>query len=554
MKPYLSPLQRARVAYQPGLPRILAGSPARVAVRFGKAASGGKDAEAILRLFPHTARLKPVAFTAGKPPASLCRPFRAAVVFSGGQAPGGHNVVAGLFDALKRLNRKNALFGFLGGPSGLVEGRRIEITARLLEAYRNTGGFHLIGSGRTKIEKPEQFEAVGRNLSAAGITALVVVGGDDSNTNAAMLAEYFLDKGSPVRVVGCPKTIDGDLKNDAVEVSFGFDTACRVYAELAGNVARDCLSAKKYWHFIRLMGRSASHIALEVALKVRPNLCLISEEAAAGKWTLEETVDRVARLVADRAAAGKNYGVVLVPEGLLEFLPDMKALITELNELLADGNASRELEGAADRASRVVERLGEKSRRAFQALPPSLQLQLLAERDPHGNVQVSKIETEKLLMEAVALRLHQWRKEGRYTGNFSAQGHFFGYEGRCADPSNFDADYCYSLGAVAAFLAAAGLTGYLASVRDLLKPAARWRAGGVPLAALLNLERRHGKDKPVIRKALVDLKGAPFRAFVRMRGHWALEDAYASPGPLQFWGPREVAYAVPETLRLERGG
>ncbi|HUO58291.1 MAG TPA: diphosphate--fructose-6-phosphate 1-phosphotransferase [bacterium] len=549
----VSSLQAARAAYKPKLPKVLSGNPSKVAVKIGKATHSIADQDAIRGFFPRTYGQPEVFFAPGKASSSMKKPLKVALVLSGGQAPGGHNVVAGLFDGLKKLNKKNTLTGYLGGPSGLVDNKKMEITSKLMEGYRNTGGFDIIGSGRTKLESKEQFEAVHKNLAAAGIGTLVVVGGDDSNTNAAVLAEYFKAQEIDIRVIGCPKTIDGDLKNHQIEVSFGFDTATKVYAELAGNVGRDCLSAKKYWHFIKVMGRSASHIALEVALKVHPNVCLISEEVAANKWTLEEVVEQVARVVDDRAARKMNYGVVLVPEGLLEFVPEMKGLISELNEMLAHNAEFEKLESANEKVEFVKQRLADGSKRAFHSLPHSIQVQLLADRDPHGNVQVSKIETEKLLIEAVDIKLKHWKKEGRFQGKFSGQGHFFGYEGRCADPSNFDADYCYALGYTAAYLAAAGLTGYLSSARDLLKPAAQWKAGGVPLTMMMNVERRHGKDKPVIQKALVDLDGKPFRTFEARRAQWAMEDDYASPGPIQFWGPSEVADAVPETLRLERG-
>ena len=553
MKSNVSPLQGARAAYRPKLPKALAGSPSKVALKTGKKSRPVSDAEAVEKIFVTTYGQPEVSFAAGKAPASFKKPIKVALVLSGGQAPGGHNVVAGLFDGLKKLNRKNSLTGYLGGPSGLAENKKMEITEKLLVGYRNTGGFDIIGSGRTKLETQDQFEAVRKNLEAAGITALVVVGGDDSNTNAAVLAEHFKAQGHNIRVIGCPKTIDGDLKNEQIEVSFGFDTATKVYAELAGNVGRDCLSAKKYWHFIKVMGRSASHIALEVALKVHPNLCLISEEVAAHQWTLEQIVEQVAHVVAGRAARKMNYGVALVPEGLLEFIPEVKKLIGELNDLLAHNAEFEKLESAQEKIDFVGDQLSGESKGAFATLPHSIQVQLLADRDPHGNVQVSKIETEKLLIEAVDLKLRHWKREGKYQGKFSGQGHFFGYEGRCADPSNFDADYCYSLGFTAAYLVGAGLTGYLSSVRGLLKPAAQWKAGGVPLTMMMNMERRHGKDKPVIQKALVDLKGKPFKAFAACRQSWALEDDFTSPGPIQFWGPAEVADAVPETLRLERG-
>jgi pyrophosphate--fructose-6-phosphate 1-phosphotransferase len=553
MKSNLSPLQSARASYKPKLPQVLAGNLAKVAVKLGKPTRSISDQQAIQKLFLQTYGQAEVSFVSGKGSSSMKKPVKVAVVLSGGQAPGGHNVVAGLFDGLKKLNKKNTLTGYLGGPSGLVENKKIEITEKLLLAYRNTGGFDIIGSGRTKLETHEQFEMVHRNLVSAGIAALVVVGGDDSNTNAAVLGEYFKAHHIPIQVVGCPKTIDGDLKNEQIEVSFGFDTATKVYAELAGNVGRDCLSAKKYWHFIKVMGRSASHIALEVALKARPNLCLISEEVAAEQWTLAQITEQVAKAVADRAANKKNYGVLLIPEGLLEFIPEIKKLIDELNDLLAHHPEFEHMQSADHKIAFVKDNLGEESKAAFKSLPHSIQIQLLADRDPHGNVQVAKIETEKLLIEAVEHQLKHWKREGKYHGKFSGQAHYFGYEGRCADPSNFDADYCYSLGFTASYLLAAGLTGYLSSVRDLLKPAFQWKAGGVPLTMMMNLERRHGKNKPVIQKALVDLKGKPFKALAAKRRQWAMEDDYTSPGPIQFWGPTVVADAVPETLRLERG-
>lgn len=547
----ISPLQAARAAYTPKLPKVL--SAKSVAVRKGKPTKSVADSADIKKLFPHTYGQPEVSFAAGANGVKTPRPIKVALVLSGGQAPGGHNVVAGLYDGLKKLNRKNELFGFLGGPSGLVEDRNIPITDDLLAGYRNTGGFDIIGSGRTKLESEEQFLAVRDNFRKAGITALVVVGGDDSNTNAALLAEWFQRNNEPVCVVGVPKTIDGDLKNGQIEVSFGFDTATKVYSELVGNVERDCLSAKKYWHFIKVMGRSASHIALETALKCHPNVCLISEEVAEQQWTLDEVTERVARVVAERASRKKYYGVAVIPEGLVEFIPEIKRLIGELNDVLAGNAAFEKLESVSEKESFVCSRLSPASREAFMALPHGIQSQLLADRDPHGNVQVSRIETEKLLMETVEAKLRKWKKEGKFSGKFSALPHFFGYEGRCAAPSNFDADYCYTLGFTASHLAAAGFTGYLSNVRDLLKPAAQWKCGGVPLTMMMNLERRHGKDKPVILKALVDLKGKPFAAFSAERARWAAEDAYTPPGPIQYWGPSAVADAVPLTLQLEKG-
>jgi pyrophosphate--fructose-6-phosphate 1-phosphotransferase len=548
MKTVVSPLTAARSAYSPKLPKVL--SIASVAIKKGKPTKSIADQSAIQQLFPRTYGQSEVTFVPGKG-LKCAKPIQVALVLSGGQAPGGHNVVAGLYDGLKKLNKKNRLFGYLGGPSGLLENKRVEITDKLLASYRNTGGFDIIGSGRTKLESAEHIETVAKNLKAAKVNALVIVGGDDSNTNAAMLAEFFADRGDDICVVGCPKTIDGDLKNQQIEVSFGFDTATKVYAELTGNVERDCLSAKKYWHFIKVMGRSASHIGLEVALKCRPNVCVISEEVAANKWTLAQVTEQIAQIVADRATQKKNYGVALIPEGLLEFIPEMKKLIGVLNDDLAENMEFGMLETSAAKIEFVQSRLTGDVLQAFQALPPSIQAQLLADRDPHGNVQVSKIETEKLLMEAVEIKLKEWKKTGKFNGKFSTQGHFFGYEGRCAAPSNFDADYCYALGFNASYLLAAGLTGYLSSVRDLLKPAAHWRAGGVPLTAMMNMERRHGKEKPVILKALVDLKGKPFKAFAAERAAWAKNDVYTAPGPIQYWGPTTVADIVPETLRLE---
>ncbi len=552
MKLNLPYLKIARSGYEPKYPKTFSGNPSKVAIHTGKTTKSIRDQAEIRKLFPHTYGQPEVTFVPGKAPVSLKKEIHVALVLSGGQAPGGHNVVAGLFDGLKKLNSRNKLAGYLGGPSGLIENKKIEITEKLLADYRNTGGFDIIGSGRTKLENPEQFDAVHQNLAKAGISALVVVGGDDSNTNAAVLAEYFKAHRVPIHIIGCPKTIDGDLKNQQIEVSFGFDTATKVYAELAGNVGRDCLSAKKYWHFIKVMGRSASHIALEVALKVHPNICLISEEVASNQWTLDQIVEQVCRVVADRAADKKNYGIAVIPEGLLEFIPEMKKLIGELNELLAHNAEFEKLETQPEKVIFVEDRLSEESKKAFQSLPHSIQIQLLADRDPHGNVQVSKIDTEKLLLEAVEIKLKQWKQQGKYGGKFSSQGHFFGYEGRCAAPSNFDSDYCYSLGFTSAYLVAGGLTGYISSVRNLLKPAALWKAGGVPLTMMMNLERRHGKEKAVIQKALVDLKGKPFKAFAALRKKWEVEDDYASPGPIQFWGPSEVADSVPETLRLER--
>jgi pyrophosphate--fructose-6-phosphate 1-phosphotransferase len=547
----LSPLQTERLAYAPKLPDALKGAAKKISVKLGKATKSVADQAAIKKLFPHTYGAPEAKFTAGKGSLNL-EPIKVGVVLSGGQAPGGHNVVSGLYDGLKALNSKNKLYGFLGGPSGITDNKTLEFTDKIIDAYRNTGGFDIIGSGRTKLESKEQFDACAANMKKLGISALVVIGGDDSNTNAAVLAEYFAANGMGINVIGCPKTIDGDLKNEQIEISFGFDTATKTYSELIGNVQRDCLSAKKYWHFIKLMGRSASHIGLECALKCQPNIALISEEIAAKKQTLVQICDEIATVVVERAAQGKNYGIVLVPEGLVEFVPEMKALIAELNELLSHEEATfSKLQGDQARVDFVAGHLSALSKMAFQSLPMGIKAQLLAERDPHGNVQVSRIETEKLLMEMVGARVDELKKAGKSKAKYSPLGHFFGYEGRCAFPSNFDADYCYALGFNAAYLVGAGLTGYISSVQDLTKAAKGWVCGGTPLTSMMNVERRHGADKPVIKKALVELDGKPFKAFAKKRAAWAQEDAYLFPGAIQYWGPSSVADLVTETLKLE---
>ena len=548
----ISPLQKARLAFKPVLPEVLKLKASAISLKKGKPSQSIADQAAIKALFPKTYGQPEVSFAKGKGSLSV-KPMKIGVVLSGGQAPGGHNVLSGLFDGLKKLNKKNQLYGFLGGPSGISDNKVVEITQKLIDAYRNTGGFDIIGSGRTKLETEEQFKACEKNMKSLGISALVVVGGDDSNTNAAVLAEYFAAKNSGIRVVGAPKTIDGDLKNEQIETSFGFDTATKVYSELIGNVSRDCLSAKKYWHFIKLMGRSASHIGLECALKTHPNVCLISEEVAAKKQTLDQVTEQIAASVASRAAAGKNYGIVLIPEGLVEFIPEIKSLIAELNDLLAhDEAAFNKLSTAKEKIDFVRSRLDAGSKSAFDSLPEEIQGQLLADRDPHGNVQVSRIETEKLLMGTVAAKLAKWKEDGKSKAKFSPLPHFFGYEGRAANPSNFDSNYCYALGTAASMLVAAGLTGYLASARGLLKPSSKWVAGGIPLTMMMNVERRHGQDKPVIRKALVELDAKPFKFFASKREAWSKNDDYLFPGAIQYWGPAEVADIPTETLKLEK--
>ena len=542
-----SALQIARAAYQPKLPKALTGA---VAVKEGEATQSVADQEAIKKLFPNTYGMPLIQFVEGQ--AQNTAEMNVGVILSGGQAPGGHNVISGLFDGIKKLNTNNKLYGFILGPGGLVDHKYKELTADIIDEYRNTGGFDIIGSGRTKLEKEEQFEKGYEILKELGIKALVIIGGDDSNTNACVLAEYYAAKNYGVQVIGCPKTIDGDLKNEMIETSFGFDTACKTYSEVIGNIERDCNSARKYWHFIKLMGRSASHIALECALQTQPNICIISEEVEAKNMSLDDVVTYIAQAVADRAAEGNNFGTVLIPEGLIEFIPAMKALIAELNDFLAaNGEEFNSIEPNKQREY-IISKLSAENSAIYASLPEGVARQLSLDRDPHGNVQVSLIETEKLLSEMVAKKLAAWKAEGKFTGKFSAQHHFFGYEGRCAAPSNFDADYCYSLGYTASLLIASGKTGYMSSVRNTTAPAAEWIAGGVPITMMMNMERRHGEMKPVIQKALVKLDGAPFKAFAAQREAWAKETAYVYPGPIQYFGPTEVCDQPTKTLQLEQ--
>ncbi len=533
-----SALQTARQSYQPKMPKALASS---LRLAEGAKTESVADQEEIRRLFPNTYGMPVITLEQAEETAIQSEPIAVGVILSGGQAPGGHNVISGLFDGLKRLNPKNRLYGFLGGPSGLIDGKYIELTADIIDEYRNTGGFDIIGSGRTKLEETWQFDNGIEVCKRLGISAIVIIGGDDSNTNACVLAEYYLQKQCGIQVIGCPKTIDGDLKNTMIETSFGFDTACKVYSELIGNIQRDANSAKKYWHFIRLMGRSASHIALECALQTQPNICLISEEVEAKQMTLQQIVAQVADVIAARGNAGYNFGTVLIPEGIIEFIPEMRVLIQELNDLLASGKG---LDGLTPTSAAL-----------YASLPEAIAKQLTMDRDPHGNVQVSLIETEKLLIEMVSKRLAEMKAEGKYTGKFSAQHHFFGYEGRCAVPSNFDADYCYSIGQTAIMLIAEGKTGYMALVRNLTKPAEEWIAGGVPITMMMNMERRNGKMKPVIQKALVDLNGRPFLYLDAHRAEWAdTTPTYVFPGPIQYYGPDEVCNRPTKTLLLEKEG
>ncbi len=548
-----SQLQQERAKFQPVLPSILKKGPAFVKPKFGKATKSVADQATVKKIFPNTYGLPAVTFVKGNNQAVCKKAVRVGVVLSGGQAPGGHNVIGGLLDGLKKANSKNKLFGFLGGPSGIVENKFVEITPALMKDYRNTGGFDLIQSGRTKIETDEQLAAAKNNLLKNKMDALVVVGGDDSNTNACVIAEYLKQQGVDISVIGVPKTIDGDLKNEHIETSFGFDTATKIYAELVGNIERDMNSARKYWHFVRLMGRSASHITLEVAFKTHPNAVLIGEEVLAKKMTLGQVVNQLADLIAKRAKAGKNYGIVLVPEGLIEFIPEMKELISALNDALADNEAALAKLNLAQKKEFILGKLPKKLADLMRSLPAGIASQLMLDRDPHGNVQVSLIETEKLLVEMIKTRLTELKKAGKYNGKFATITHFFGYEGRCGVPSTFDANYTYALGYNAAVLALNKCTGYLSSVKNLTKKAQDWVCGGVPLTMMMNIERRKGKEKPVIKKALVELKGKPFAYLAKVRNTWATDDVFVFPGPIQFFGPAVVTDMTTVTLQLEAG-
>ena len=541
-----SALQIARAAYQPKLPAGLRGN---VSIKEGAPTESVGDQEDIKKLFPNTYGMPLVEFVPTNEKKEYA-PMNIGIILSGGQAPGGHNVICGLYDELKKQNAANKLYGFLMGPGGLVDHKYIELTDALIDEYRNTGGFDLIGSGRTKLEEEAQFESGLEIIRELGIKAVVIIGGDDSNTNACVLAEYYAAHNYGVQVIGCPKTIDGDLKNDQIETSFGFDTACKTYAEVIGNIQRDANSARKYWHFIKLMGRSASHIALECALQCQPNVCIVSEEVEEKNQTLDDIVTYIADIVARRAANGNNFGTVLIPEGLIEFIPAMKKLIAELNDLLATPEAAAV--AAAEQRAWILSKLSADNAAIYASLPEGVAKQLTMERDPHGNVQVSLIETEKLLSEMVAVKLEAWKAEGKFNGKFAAQHHFFGYEGRCAAPSNYDADYCYALGASAAQLVANGKTGYMAIVKNTTAPAEQWIAGGVPITMMMNMERRHGKMKPVIKKALVRLDGAPFKEFAAHREDWAVNTRFVYPGPIQYFGPSEVCDQCTMTLKLEQ--
>ena len=549
----LSPLQKARYQYAPKLPKMLRNGISEISVLEGEETTSVADQEKIKALFPNTYGKKEITFQKGQN-TSVAKKQVVGVILSGGQAPGGHNVVCGLYDALKATNPENVLYGFKKGPSGLLEDDYLIFDDAYIDQFRNTGGFDIIGSGRTKLETEEQFAVAAEVCKKHGITAIVIIGGDDSNTNAAVLAEYFAAHDAGVQVIGCPKTIDGDLKNEDIECSFGFDTATKTYSEVIGNIERDANSAKKYWHFVKVMGRSASHVALECALQTQPNVCLISEEVAEKKMSLSQIADYIADSVEARAAKGMNFGVAIIPEGVVEFVPEFSALIAEINELLAGSKAEtfNALPNWKEKYAFIEKGLSQEAMSVFAILPEGIQQQLFLERDPHGNVQVSLIESEKLFSAIVKAKLEERKAAGTYKGKFNALHHFFGYEGRCAFPSNFDADYCYSLGYNAFMLIQYGYNGYLSKVSNLSKSADEWVAGGMPITKMMNIERRHGEDKPVIRKALVELDGKPFKFFEAHREQWAKETCYTYPGAIQYYGPAEVCDLTTRTLALEK--
>ncbi len=551
----LSPLQIERLKYQPKLPSSLSNGINSLEMAEGSPTQSVRDQEQIQNLFKNTYGKPVVTFKSTSSSSSSPDIRNVGVILSGGQAPGGHNVIAGLYDALKQANSSNKLYGFLGGPSGIIDGKYVEFDDKFIDAYRNTGGFDIIGSGRTKLETEEQFQKSLDICKKLNISAVVIIGGDDSNTNAALLAEWFVKNNTGIQVIGCPKTIDGDLKNDQIEISFGFDTATKTYAELIGNIQRDANSAKKYWHFVKIMGRSASHVALEAALQTQPNITLISEEVEEKKMSLESIINYMTNIIVKRSDKGKNFGIVVIPEGLIEFIPEMKSMIANLNDIMASLINDASFVNAStirDKFDIVENRLDSSNAKVYNSLPALIKGQLLADRDPHGNVQVSKIETEKLLIEMISTRLNELKSKGDYIGKFSAQSHFFGYEGRCAFPSNFDADYCYSLGFNAFALINSGLTGYLSSVRNLTQPASEWVAGGVPLTMMMNMEKRHGEMKPVIQKALVKLDGPVFKQLEQNREDWAMNDRYLFPGAIQYFGPSCVCDVTTCTLQLEK--
>ncbi len=547
----ISLLQRVRYEYQPEIPNGIKGDVNNIKVELGESTESVDNRSEIKSIFQHTYGMPIAKFVNGKNP-DANKKITVGVILSGGQAPGGHNVIAGLFDGIKKGNKDSKLFGFLGGPSGILENKAIEITSQFIDEYRNTGGFDIIGSGRTKLDKEDQFDKCVEVCKKRDISALVIIGGDDSNTNAALLAEYFKKKNIDIQVIGVPKTIDGDLKNEYVETSFGFDTATKTYSELIGNICRDANSAKKYWHFIKLMGRSASHICLECALQTQPNYAVISEEVEDRQQTIEKIVNNIVTVIVNRSKNGENFGIVLVPEGLIEFIPEMKRLINELNHLLADHEKYfATLRTFEDQSEWVNKNLSKDASYAFSSLPNAIQRQLLMDRDPHGNVQVSRIETEQLLIELIEDKLNEMKTEGKFNGKFVPQHHFLGYEGRCAFPSNFDANYCYSLGYTSFLLISAGLSGYMASVKNLFNPIVEWKAGGLPITMMMNMEQRHGKLMPVIKKALVELDGKPFNIFKSKREKWNIQTSYLYPGAIQYFGPDDVCNKPTKTLIFE---
>ncbi len=550
----LSPLQKARLEYKPKLPSTLAKGIKNLDVKRGESTSAVANVEDIKKIFKNSFGKPVVTFKEAQGKVEN-KVLNVGVILSGGQAPGGHNVIAGLFDALKEANNENKLYGFLGGPAGIIDGKHMEITPEYMDEYRNTGGFDIIGSGRTKLETEEQFMKSWDTCKKLEVNAIIVIGGDDSNTNAALLAEFLQEKNAGIQVIGCPKTIDGDLKNEQIEISFGFDTATKTYSELIGNIQRDANSAKKYWHFIKLMGRSATHVALECGLQSQSNITLISEEVAEKKMSLAQVVDYMTDIVVRRAEKGLDFGIALIPEGVIEFIPEMKSMIANLNDTLAhveEDEAYKAVVSQDEKFKFIESKLEKHNAEVFASLPVSIREQLLMDRDPHGNVQVSRIETEKLLIQMIEEKLVDLKAKGQYKGKFSTQAHFFGYEGRCAFPSNFDADYCYSLGYNAFALVQFGFTGYLSSVRNLVKPASEWIAGGIPLTMMMNMEKRHGEMKPVIQKALVDLNGPVFKKLEENREKWAMEDNYVFVGPIQYYGPTEVCDVTTKTIQLER--
>ncbi len=549
----ISPLQVERLNFEPTLPEIFRKNGTNITITKHDPLLPTKDRESIKVRFPETFGKPIITFRSEEKQET--QPHNVGVIFSGGQASGGHNVIAGLFDGLKYLNKNSKLYGFLNGPDGLLTNNHIELTAELIKPFRNSGGFDMIGSGRTKLNHNDQFDTVKENCTKLDISSLVIIGGDDSNTTAGILAEYFLANNIPIQVIGCPKTIDGDLRNDWIETSFGFDTACKVYSELIGSICRDAISAKKYWHIIKLMGRSASHIALECALQTHANITIISEEVENEKLTLQNIIDSICSIILNRSNFGKNYGILLVPEGLVEFIPEIKVLISELNDLMAENDINQEsLANTCDSTELEKYGLSKHSAEVYLALPAEIRLQLVMDRDSHGNVQVSKIDTEKLLIHKLSSRLNDLKNSGDYNGSFSPQGHFFGYEGRCVAPSNFDANYCYNLGYTAAAMIGAGETGYLSSIKNLNMPVSAWQPHGIPISGMMNMERRHGSEKPVIQKYLVDLGGKPFAEFSKNRDDWAENDRYVFPGPIQYFGPSSIADACTITLTLEKTG